>query len=447
MIDSGDVLGASALICDATVQGLDIERASIWMLAPNRRSMQCIALVDRADPSASNNISLCEDDHPAYFAALAEQRSLAIEDALRDPRTRDFVDGYLVPLDIQALLDTPIRQHGDMVGIICAEHRGSARLWRDDEQSFVGNLADLFARALTSAERLHYQRELERLNDELAQRADERTRSLQDALARLESTRVQLVEREKLAALGALVAGVVHEVNSPLGIALTAVSHAFDLQRNVFTALTAGTLTRNAMNESLGQLDDALDMAQRNMQRAIELLAHLKQTAADRTSENRARFELGSYLESVLATLSPLLRKRGIRVVLDGEGPIELDSYPGAIAHILSNLVQNAAQHGFATAGPDALLSIRFAQHDDEVEIEVVDNGDGMDAATLARAQEPFFTTMRGAGGTGLGLAIVQGMAERQLAGRLHLDSRPGKGTRALVRIPLVAPEACADIR
>jgi two-component system, NtrC family, sensor kinase len=120
MIDSGDVLGASVLICDAVAQGLEVERASVWMLAPNRRSMQCIALVDHADPSASNNISLGEDDYPAYFAALAEQRSLAIDDARSDPRTREFVDGYLLPLGIHALLDTPIRQHGDTVGIICA---------------------------------------------------------------------------------------------------------------------------------------------------------------------------------------------------------------------------------------------------------------------------------------------------------------------------------------
>lgn len=440
MIDSGDVLGASVLICDAVAQGLEVERASVWMLAPNRRSMQCIALVDHADPSASNNISLGEDDYPSYFAALAEQRSLAIDDARSDPRTREFVDGYLVPLGIHALLDTPIRQHGDTVGIICAEHRGSPRLWRDDEQSFVGNLADLFSRALISAERLHYQRELESLNSELERRADERTRSLQDALARLESTRLQLVEREKLAALGALVASVAHEVNSPMGVALTATSHGLDVQRSVLTALTAGTLTRNAMTESLGQLGEALDMAQRNISRAIALLAHFKQTAADRTSEKRARFELGAYIESVLATLSPLLRKRGIRVSIEAQGPVELDSYPGALAHILGNLVDNAALHAFGPGQRDAQLAIRYCRHGDEVELEVVDNGAGMDSDTLAQATEAFFTTARGRGGTGLGLAIVQAMAERTLGGSLRLDSRPGKGTRALLRIPLEAP-------
>jgi len=440
MIDSGDVLGASVLICDAVAQGLEVERASVWMLAPSRRSMQCVALVDRADPSASNNISLSEDDYPSYFAALAEERSLAIDDARSDPRTREFVDGYLVPLGIHAMLDTPISQHGDTVGIICAEHRGSPRLWRDDEQSFVGNLADLFSRALISAERLHYQRELESLNGELERRADERTRSLQDALARLESTRMQLVEREKLAALGALVASVSHEVNSPMGVALTAISHGLDVQRGILGALAAGTLGRTAMSESLGQLGEALDMAERNVSRAIGLLAHFKQTAADRISEKRARFELGTYIDSVLATLSPLLRKRGVRVSVDAQGPVDLDSYPGALAHILGNLVDNAVLHAFGAEHPDPRLSIRFARHGDEVELEVVDNGAGMEPDTLAKATEAFFTTARGRGGTGLGLAIVQTMAERTLGGYLRLDSRPGKGTRAMLRIPLDAP-------
>jgi two-component system, NtrC family, sensor kinase len=441
MIDSGDVLGASVLICDAAAQGLEVERASVWMLAPNRRSMQCIALVDHADPSASNNISLSEDDYPSYFAALAEQRSLAIEDALSDPRTVEFVAGYLRPLGIHALLDTPIRQHADTVGIICAEHRGSPRLWREDEQSFVGNLADLFARALISAERLHYQHELERLNSELERRVDERTRSLQEALSNLESTREQLVEREKFAALGALVAGIAHEVKSPIGVALTAASHGLDVQRGLQVALATGSLTRQRMDEAMQQLGEALDMTQRNISRAVELLDHVKQTAADRTSEKRAVFELGAYVESVLATLSPLLRKRGIRVEIDSTGPAQLDSYPGAIAHILGNLVENAARHGFSPEQRDAQLSIHIARHGDEVELEVADNGAGMDAATLARATEPFFTTAQGRGGTGLGLAIVQSMTERSLGGTLRLDSRPGKGTRALLRIPLVAPQ------
>jgi signal transduction histidine kinase len=327
-----------------------------------------------------------------------------------------------------------------MVGVICAEHRGGPRLWREDEQSYVGNLADLFARALIADERLQAQRELEQLNGELERRVEERTRSLQETLERLEAAHGQLLEREKLAALGALVAGVTHEVNTPVGIALTAASHGRKTLGTLVDALAAGSLSRNGLEQGLAELGEGFGLVEHNIARALQLLAHFKQTAADQTSEQRARFELGDCLESVLASLAPLLRQRGIRIALQSQGYVTMDSYPGAIAQIIANLVNNAALHAFADQVADKCITLRFEGEGDEVVMQVEDNGRGMDAATQAQAMEPFFTTARGRGGTGLGLSIVSTLVAQPLGGRMRLHSSPGAGTRFVFYLPLVAP-------
>ncbi len=440
LIDAGSLPGAAQLVCDAAAKGLDVERCSLWLLDTDYSAMQCICLIDHADAHASNNITLSEAEFPAYFAALREERSIAVSDAPNDPRTCEFTASYLTPLRISAMLDTPIHRGGEMVGIICVEHRGGVREWRGDEFSFVGNLADLFARAMTSADRLRYQSELEELNSSLERRVDERTRSLQEALHRLETTQIQLLEREKLAALGSLVAGVAHEINTPVGVALTATTHGSDTLIGLQRAVQAGSLTKSGLNQALDLLAESLSLATRNIERAATLISSFKQTAADQTSEKRASFELGAYVDAVVATLSPMLRKRGIAIQVETAGYVTLDSYPGAIAHIVSNLVSNAANHGFSPERRDGRIRIQIRPQPDEVELEISDNGQGMEADTCRRAFEPFFTPARGRGGTGLGLSIVNSMVQQTLGGAIALDSVAGRGTSVRIVLPLCAP-------
>lgn len=443
-IDAGNVPAAAQMVCDAATSGLNVVRASVWLVDPSLCSMQCVALVDRLDASAPNNLSLSDQDYPSYFSAvqaLEERRCIAVEDCLTDACCRELVEPYLRPLQIGAMLDTPIHRHGQLTAILCAEHRGGPRRWSEDEQVFTANLGDLFARAMIAAERMDYEGRLEQLNASLEQRVQERTERLEQALANLESTQHQLIEREKLAALGSLVAGVAHEINTPVGVAMTAASHGRELLRNLDRGFREGKLQRSTLSSAIDGLDEALDMVMRNIERAARLVESFKRTAADRTSEQRSRFEVNAYAEAVLATLQPLLRRRGVTLQFEAGTPCELDSFPGALAHALSNLVTNAALHAFAPQTPEARLRVSVRCEADQVCIEVVDNGRGMDAALRQRAFDPFFTTARADGGTGLGLAIARSMVEQSLGGSLQLETAPGQGCRFLLRLPRRAPE------
>lgn len=441
VIDAGNLRGAAVLVCEAVRCGLEVERCSLWLLDDGGHSLRCEYLVDQRETHAQPSLLLDDEAFPRYFAALRELRSLDAGDALHDPRTAEFVDSYLWPQGILAMLDTPIRRGAQLAGIICAEHRGSARRWNNEEMVFVGNLADLFARAMTAAERVRYEQELQQLNLSLERRVEERTRSLQETLAHLEATREQLVESEKLAALGSLVAGVAHEINTPIGVALTASSHCVEATKRLRDALAGGSLSRSQLQSGLAQSLEGLELVLRNLERAAKLIASFKQTAADRTSEQRARFELGDYVASVISTLQPMLKRRGVLAELVPHGYTTLDSYPGAIAHIVTNLVTNAVNHGFGEHYPEPRIHLLTALDGGQAVLEVRDNGRGMDADTLQHAMEPFFTTARGRGGTGLGLSIVNSMVSQTLGGQMLISSQPGTGTCVRIELPLSAPE------
>lgn len=442
-IDDGDIALCARAITEAAIQGLDIDRCGVWRRAEDGRSIRCIHLIDARDGGHRDLPELVLDDarYPNYFGALARERAIVAADASTHPDTAEFATGYLDVLGISSMLDCPVRQHGRMVGILCAEHRGVPREWSAEEIAYLGSLADLFGRALTAADRRRYQESLEALNAKLEERVAERTNELSAALDYLEKARHHLVEREKLAALGRLVAGVAHEINTPVGVIVTAVSHGSGLLAELRGKLAENTLSRSRLEAGLGELEEGLDMALRNAQRAAGLVESFKRTAADQTHDVRSCFELGPTLVDVMATLAPHLRQRGIRATLAPVPGIECDSYAGSLAQVLTNLVVNASLHGYGEVpGPGALVEVSAGQDGTDAWIRVADNGAGMPEEVQRKVFEPFYTTARGRGGTGLGLSIVRTLVERTLGGEIRIDSAPGAGCRVDVRFPLRAP-------
>ena len=441
-IDDGDIPASARAITEAAVEGLGIDRCGVWMRAADGRSIRCIHLIDVADGGHRElpDVVLTAGQYPRYFEALARERAIVADDAATHPDTAEFATGYLDVLGIRSMLDGPVRQHGRMVGILCAEHR-APRDWSAEEIAFLGSLSDLFGRVLTAAERRDYQQRLEALNASLEERVAARTAELRAALDYLEKARGHLVEREKMAALGQLVAGVAHEINTPVGVIVTAVSHCAGLLADLRTAQAAGTLTRSRFDAGLDEIAEGLDMAQRNAARAAALVESFKRTAADQTHDVRARFELGKTLSDVLTTLSPMLRRRGVQARLVEVPQVACDSYPGSLAQVVTNLVFNACVHGYGDAPePGACVEIEAGQDGGTAWLRVVDHGAGMPTEVLQKAFEPFYTTARMRGGTGLGLSIVRTLVERTLGGEIRIRSAPGDGCRVEVRFPCHAP-------
>ena len=442
-IDDGDVALSARAITDAAVEGLGIDRCGVWLRGGDGQSIRCLHLCDRANGGHREgpDIELTSLQYPRYFQALDRERAIVASDAAQHPDTAEFTPGYLDVLGIRSMLDCPVRQHGRMVGILCAEHRGAPRPWTDDEVGFLGSLSDLFGRVLTAAERRDYQQRLEALNASLEERVAERTAELRAALDYLEKARSHLVEREKMAALGQLVAGVAHEINTPVGVIVTAVSHCAGLLAGLREAQASGTLTRSKFESGLVEIGDGLDMAQRNAVRAAGLVESFKRTAADQTHDVRSRFELGTTLADVLTTLTPMLRRRGVQARLAEMPRVECDSYAGSLAQVVTNLVVNACVHGYGEAPPaEALIVLEAGQKGTMAWLRVIDDGVGMPPDVLQKAFEPFYTTARLRGGTGLGLSIVRTLVERTLGGEIRIDTAPGGGCRIDVRFPCQAP-------
>lgn len=264
-----------------------------------------------------------------------------------------------------------------------------------------------------------------------------RTAELTATIRQLEEARDELVRKEKMAAMVTLVAGVAHEVNTPLGVSITAASYLADQLRSVARGDDPGVVLPN---EHLVAATESIDLIQSNLQRARNILRSFKELAADQMTGQRRVIHLGTYLGDILDSIRPELRKHRASVSLSCPQNLELDTWPSAFTQIVSNLIMNSLTHAFR---PDegGILTLDVRQDGSDVVIEYADNGVGMDQDTAARAFEPFFTTRRGAGGTGLGLSIVDSAVSRVLHGSVRMESSPASGTRFVIRFPLHAPD------
>jgi len=275
-----------------------------------------------------------------------------------------------------------------------------------------------------------------RLNEELEERIRERTAELTESLKMLKGAQAQLVQSEKMAALGSLVAGVAHEINTPVGIGITAASLLWEKSRELDRLVERGELKRSDLRHYLEANRESSRMILSNLQRAAELIRSFKQVAVDQCSEKRRRFLVGEYVEDVLASLRPHFKSTPHRVSVRCPENLEIYSYPGAFSQILTNLVMNSLVHGFEN-GHEGTMTVEFLPGNGKLRWVYRDNGRGVDEENAHRIFDPFFTTRRGRGGTGLGLHIVYNIVTRQLGGAIRLMSKPEKGAVFEIEIPM----------
>ena len=324
----------------------------------------------------------------------------------------------------------PIKRISDGFRDFRSGHLAPAwRLPKPTSQDEIGQLATWFNAFLDTMD--------ERQRNEVALRVAKET--AEKALQDLRAAQIQMVQSEKLASLGALVAGVAHELNTPIGNSLLVSSTLRDDIAEIETDIVSGELRRSSFVEFLGKIRNMVTLLERNIVRAADLVSSFKRVAVDQTSEQRRVFDLASVVDDVLSSLQPSLKRDPCRMVVHVPSGIVCDSYPGPLGQVLTNLIQNAALHGFSGRS-DGEVTIQASLTGDQAVISVRDNGVGMDATTLARIFDPFFTTRLGQGGSGLGLAICRNMVDGVLGGGIHATSTPGLGTCFVVQFPTRAP-------
>jgi signal transduction histidine kinase len=260
------------------------------------------------------------------------------------------------------------------------------------------------------------------------------------ALLELNTAQQNLIDAERLAALGGLVAGVAHEVNNPIGISLT-VASSFSRRAEMFEAelRSDSPLRRSQLEEFVKISRDAASQLVANLHRAGELIQSFKQVAVDRSHAERRQFSLSEATDQIIASLKPVLKRSPITLSVDVPEGLIIDGYPGSYGQILTNLFLNAANHAFAGGRAGAISISARPRGADDVEIIFADDGAGMTPDVQRQAFDPFFTTRRNEGGTGLGLHIVYNLVTQQLGGRMMLDSRLGQGTTFRIIIPRTA--------
>lgn len=335
------------------------------------------------------------------------------------------------PYRIEHKVTTPRGEH-------IVEERGRVSFDSD------GTAIRMFGTTMDVTERRRADEELRRLNEELEARVQERTRSLEQTLQELRSAQEDLVRTEKLASLGSMVAGIAHELNTPIGNCVTVASALSDRAGEFRGQISDGTVRRSALEGFLGAAGASADMLLQNALRAATLVQSFKQVAVDQTSELRRRFDLRETVAEVIATMTPALK--GKRVSFDVRVPdgIDLDSYPGPFGQVLMNLIRNAVIHGFEDRGEGHIRIAASVEEENWIELAFADDGKGIAADHLDRIFDPFFTTRFGQGGSGLGLHIVHNLVTGVLGGRIAVCSAPGEGTEFRLRLPRVAPERAA---
>ncbi len=258
----------------------------------------------------------------------------------------------------------------------------------------------------------------------------------EQALAELRDAQKNLIQAEKLAALGGLVAGIAHEVNNPVGISLT-VASSFARRCKTFAAeLRAPPLRRSSLEEFVATSHAAADQLVANLQRAGELIQSFKQVAVDRSHTERRQFDLAEATDQIIASLRPVLKRLPLSLVVEVPPGISMNSYPGSYGQVLTNLFLNVVVHAYPDGRAGTLSVSARAVGRNDVEITITDDGVGMAEDVRIRAFDPFFTTRRDHGGTGLGLHIIFNIVTQSLGGRLAMDSALGRGTTFRIRIP-----------
>ncbi|MEM0556571.1 MULTISPECIES: ATP-binding protein [Aeromonas] len=288
------------------------------------------------------------------------------------------------------------------------------------------------------------EREIIQLNEQLEGKVAERTRSLSEANTQLgkayddlKQAQQTLVESEKMASLGSLVAGVAHEINTPIGISVTASSYLQERVADFKSHIESKQLSRSYLNEFTVNLDESMQLLQGNLRRASELIASFKQVAVDQSSEARYNFSLADNLHQVVVSLGHKLKKAQCEVDIQCDPKLSIFSFPGSFTQIYSNLILNSINHGFDNWDKPKKITIKVEQQGEELLIDYNDNGRGIPPEILPRIFDPFVTSKRGQGGSGLGTHIIYNLVVQLLRGRIHCASEPGNGAEFHIRLPI----------
>jgi signal transduction histidine kinase len=286
---------------------------------------------------------------------------------------------------------------------------------------------------------------LKNLNENLESLVNKRTEDLSNTIEELKKTQSQLILAEKMAALGNLVAGIAHEINTPIGVGITAVSHLLTSSKKINKAFEDEEMTKSMLKDYLEIVEEAGNITLTNLGRAAELIRSFKMVAVDQTLNELREINLAQYAHETFTSLKPKIKNRPIEIVISCPETIMAYQYPGGISQIITNLFVNSISHGFPKEDSRGVIKLSIEVKDQQVYMIYEDDGIGMDENIMTKVFDPFFTTARAKGGTGLGMHIVYNIVINQLQGSISIESSVGLGVRFQIIFPQYLQEEGKD--
>ncbi len=381
-------------------------------------------------------------------SSMFRNEIVIVPDIETDPLWQPY-KALVAPHGLRACWSTPISPDKEHVLGSFAMYYREVRSPTEDDMHLIEVASHLAGIAI---ERTRRERELalhrEHLEELVAARTSEMTRAMEradhvnreltSALGTLSLAQDELVRRDKMAALGALVAGVAHELNTPIGNSLVVATSLAERTR-VIAAGVADGLRRSELEKYLADAREAGELLTRNLKRAASLVAGFKQIAVDHASLERRAFSLTDLLSDLAAPLRVAAKGSRVKVELALAPDLAMDSYPGPLSQVVTELFENCLAHAFPDGG--GVVRIGAAMRTRELlAVTVDDNGAGMAPEVQAHVYDPFYTTRMGAGRSGLGLHVAHNLVTNILGGRIDLRSAPGEGARFTLLLPVVAP-------
>ena len=358
------------------------------------------------------------------------KKSIVLDDALN--KGKFTADSHVIKTRQKSILCAPLVHQGKLNGIIYLENNLVPGAFTKERLEILFLLC---SQAAISLENAKLYKTLQNYNNVLEEKIEERTDDLKKSIETIKRTQDQLIQSEKLAALGRLVAGIAHEINTPVGIAVTTASLLKDKTDDFIDKLESKTLKRSHVNKYTETAENASTLILTNLSRAVKIIHGFKQVAVDQTSEERREFNLKSYIEDILASLAPKLKKLTPKITIHCPEDLILTSFPGAFSQIITNFVMNSLIHGFEAKNTG---EITFDIHTDNDTIIFcyMDNGKGIEKENIEKIFTPFFTTRRSKGGSGLGMHIVHTLVTQTLGGTVSYTPGTEKGVKFTIELP-----------
>ncbi|GAB6094219.1 hypothetical protein JCM14469_04710 [Desulfatiferula olefinivorans] len=416
-----------------------------------------ILLVDDEPLILQNTARLLEQE--GYVVDRAESGERAIERLQASEFDLVLTDLRMLKIDGLDVLVAAKAMHPDIMVIIITGHAdmksamNAVKLGADDFMLKPAESEEIYFRVKRCLENKELRKkvsqrtlELEQLNNRLSRDIAEREQTerrlqainqeLNESLTKLKYAQDKLIQQEKLASLGGLVSGVVHEINTPIGIGITASTFIMDQVKKLEARLAAGTLDQERLSKFLKTVYDGSTMISKNLGRAGDLVGNFKQVSVDQASEKPRKIIVDEYIREVLSSLSVEYKQAGRRIEVNCPPDLIFDSRPGALAQIITNFVMNANTHAFESMEQGTIV-FDVKTEGEVLVLSCTDNGKGMDEDTVRQIFDPFFTTRREQGGSGLGLFVVYNLVTQALNGSIDCESKPGSGTTFIIRVPL----------